>query len=110
MIKRIIDKTTKLFIRDDFEFNPETEMELEVEPAQGFYLPKWNGKEWVEGKTSEEIEAIKASASQPEPDEMEVLKAEVATLKSKLADIEKTDTVKAELIAMKEVSEPIIKK
>ena len=48
-MKRIIDKETKLFIRDDFNFNPETEIGLEVEPAQGFYWPKWNGTEWVEG-------------------------------------------------------------
>jgi hypothetical protein len=25
----------------------------------GFYKPKWNGKEWVEGLTEEEIEEVK---------------------------------------------------
>ena len=49
MILRIIDKTTSLFIRDDFTFNEETEIGLDVPPAQGLYLPKWNGSEWVEG-------------------------------------------------------------
>ena len=48
-MKRIIDKQTGLFIRDDFTFNEETEIGLEVEPSQGLYLPKWNGTEWVEG-------------------------------------------------------------
>ena len=49
MILRIIDKQTKLFLRDDFDYNSETEIGLDVEPAQGFYLPRWNGAEWVEG-------------------------------------------------------------
>lgn len=53
-MERIIDKETKLFIRDDVTFNPETEIGLEVEPAQGFYLPRWNGTEWVEGGTAPE--------------------------------------------------------
>ena len=48
-MKRIIDKETKLFIRDDFDYNSETEIGLDVKPAQGFYLPRWNGAEWVEG-------------------------------------------------------------
>ena len=46
---KIIDKQTKKFIRDDFDFNEETEIGLEVEPTQGLYWPKWNGTEWVEG-------------------------------------------------------------
>lgn len=30
-----------------------------IEPVpQGFYLPKWNGTEWVEGLTDEEIAEI----------------------------------------------------
>ena len=35
MILRIIDKKTKLFIRDDFIFDEETELGLAVEPSQG---------------------------------------------------------------------------
>lgn len=58
---RIIDKQTNLFIRDDFEYNEEAEIGLEVEPAQGLYIPKWNGEEWVEGLTQEEIQDIKDS-------------------------------------------------
>ena len=53
-MKRIIEKETKLFIRDDFDFDEETEIGLDVEPAQGFYLPRWNGTEWVEGGVTPE--------------------------------------------------------
>lgn len=67
MIKRIIDKQTNVFIRDDFEFNPETEIGLEVEPAQGLYLPKWNGIAWEEVLSLAEIEAIKAQVTPQEP-------------------------------------------
>ena len=51
MILRVIDKTTGLFIRDDFTFDETTEIGLSVEPAQGFILPKWDfeNQVWVEG-------------------------------------------------------------
>ena len=59
--KRIIDKNTKLFIRDDFEFNDENEIGLDVEAIQGLYQPKWDGEKWVEGSDviPEPIEEIK---------------------------------------------------
>ena len=60
MILRIIDKETKLFIRDDFDFEEETEIGLETAQAQGFYWPKWNGTEWVEGGQAPE-------PTEPEP-------------------------------------------
>lgn len=68
MILRIIDKQTSIFIRDDFTFNEETEIGLEVEASQGLYLPKWDFEleEWVEGATQEYIDSLKA---QPEPQE-----------------------------------------
>ena len=53
MILRITDKQG-LFIRDDFTFDEETEIGLDVEPAQGLYLPKWNGTEWIEAGTPTE--------------------------------------------------------
>ena len=59
MILRIIDKETLLFIRDDFTFDEETEIGLNVEQAQGFYHPKWNGKKWVEGLSEKEINELK---------------------------------------------------
>ena len=67
MIKRIIDKETKLFIRDDFDFNTETEIGMEVAPAQGLYIPKWNGESWEEGATQEYIDNLKAQAEPQEP-------------------------------------------
>ena len=45
---RIIDKQTQLFLRDDFTFDEETEIGLDVLPAQGLYAPKWDGTQWIE--------------------------------------------------------------
>ena len=50
-MKRIIDKETNIFIRDDFTFNEETEIGLDVEASQGLYQPKWDGEKWIEGAT-----------------------------------------------------------
>lgn len=41
MILRVIDKETKVFLRDDFTFDSETEIGLDVEPSQGLIQPKW---------------------------------------------------------------------
>ena len=38
---RIINKDG-YFIRDDFEFDVEIEIGLDVEASQGLYQPKWN--------------------------------------------------------------------
>ncbi len=46
------------FLRDDFTFDPETEVGLDVEPAQGLYEPKWDGEKWVDGATQEYINGI----------------------------------------------------
>ena len=43
-ILRVIDKETKVFLRDDFTFDPEIEIGLYVEPSQGLIQPKWNDK------------------------------------------------------------------
>ena len=58
MILRIVDKQNRHFIRDDFTYNPETEIGLDVEPSQGLYVPKWGGDKWVEGATQEEIDEL----------------------------------------------------
>mgnify|MGYP001480152656 CR=1 FL=1 len=50
MIYRITD-LNGIFIRDDFTFNEETEIALDVPPAQGLYQPKWNGEKWIESAT-----------------------------------------------------------
>ena len=66
---RIIDKQTNFFIRDDFTHDTETELALDVDPAQGLYKPKWSGEvgegEWVEGATQEEIDEL----TKPQPQE-----------------------------------------
>lgn len=56
MILRIIDKKSGLFVRDDFTFDAETEIGLKVEPAQGYYHPKWDfeNEVWIEGGTKPE--------------------------------------------------------
>jgi len=46
---RIIDKETSLFLRDGIEFDETIEIGLNVEPSEGFYIPKWDGTMWVEG-------------------------------------------------------------
>lgn len=53
---RKIDTTTGNFLEDVlFESHPTLEdgeldpQYIEEAPAQGFYWPKWNGTEWVEG-------------------------------------------------------------
>ena len=89
MILRVIDKKTQLFLRDDLTFDEETEIGLEVEPAQGLYRPRWDGEitedeegnvligdgEWVEDMTPEEIEALKTQVEPQEPTETERLEA-----------------------------------
>ena len=68
MILRIIDKQTNLFIRDDFTFNKEKEIGLDIPPAQGLYKPKWNfdTEEWIEGATEKEIKEL----TKPRPKEI----------------------------------------
>ena len=66
-MKRIIDKQTKLFLRDDFYFDEETEIGLDVEPSQGFYTPKWNGETWEESATQDYIDSLKAQSEPQEP-------------------------------------------
>jgi hypothetical protein len=46
------------FIEDDF-VEDITEFTIETPVPQGFYKPKWNGAEWIEGLTQSEIDAIK---------------------------------------------------
>ena len=69
-MKRIIDKQTDLFIRDDFTWNEETEIALDVEPAQGFYHPKWDFEleTWIEGATQ-----IPTPAAEPQKTDEELL-------------------------------------
>ena len=54
---RIID-SNGFFVRDDF-VDELTEFTIETPCPDGFYLPRWDGTQWVEGKTTDEIAAIK---------------------------------------------------
>lgn len=56
---RIID-SNGYFIEDAF-VEELTEFTIETPCPDGFYLPKWNGAQWVEGKTAEEIAVILAN-------------------------------------------------
>ena len=73
---RIIDKKSNLFTRDDFTFDEETEIGLDVAPAQGLFKPKWDDGEWVEGATQEEIDELTKPRPQ-EPTEIDLLHAQV---------------------------------
>lgn len=85
---RIIDKTTMIFLRDDFNFDEEKEIGLGTEPAQGLYRPKWDGNKWIEDMTTQEIEALKNQAQ--ELSNEEVLKRKVDEFETKMKTIDET--------------------
>ena len=60
---RIIDEQG-LFIEDAF-VEDLTEFTIETPCPSGFYRPRWNGTEWVEGLSEEEI----AELTKPVPQE-----------------------------------------
>lgn len=67
MIYRVIDKSTGLWKCDEFTYDPETEIGLDVIPAQGFVHAKWDfdTQQWVEGATPEEIAALQQQPTEP---------------------------------------------
>ena len=67
-MKRIIDKQTMLFLRDDTQWNDELEIALEVEPdnESAFVHPKWDGEKWIEGATEIPIPAAEPQKSDEE--------------------------------------------
>jgi hypothetical protein len=49
---------------------------------EGLYKPKWNGEEWEEGLTQEEIEELKSTPTHPTSEEkIQQLEAELAIAK-----------------------------
>ena len=56
---RIID-INGIFQKDG-EVDELNEFTIETPCPDGFYLPKWGGTQWVEGKTAEEISGILAN-------------------------------------------------
>jgi hypothetical protein len=69
--------------------NPDDEFTLGlvvIDPIpEGFYKPKWNGSEWTEGLTEEQIASLKNAPA--EPSEIEVLKAQSADLNLQIIDL-----------------------
>lgn len=77
-MKRVIDKATGLFIRDDFTFDEETEIGLDVEASQGLYQPKWNFELgiWEESANQEYIDSLKQPIEEVKPIEDRIVKLE----------------------------------
>lgn len=55
---RKIDISTGVFIEDVIADAPSEDLIAVPVPA-GFYWPKWDGTQWVEGRTDAEISAIR---------------------------------------------------
>ena len=96
MIKRIIDKETHVFIRDDFTFDEETEIGLDVAPAQGLYAPKWDGEKWIETGQAPE-------PTPQEPTELELLMLAISELDVQ-RELDRTDNQ----VAIAELAELMI--
>lgn len=73
------------FLRDDFTFDTETEVGLDVEPAQGLYKPKWDGEKWVEGATQEYIDEIQSQ--QPAEPTKEELQAQLQAIQEQINNL-----------------------
>lgn len=56
-ILRITDKDGN-FLRDDFSYDSDTEIGMDVEPSKGLTRPRWNGEKWIEGATQEHINSL----------------------------------------------------
>ena len=72
-----------VIVEDDFE---QTENIITVPYENvGFYLPRWDGEKWIEGKTAEEIQAIKNQV--PPKTEIEILRETVDTLVMSMLEV-----------------------
>jgi hypothetical protein len=60
---RIIDENG-LFIEDGF-VEELSEFTIETPVPQGLYKPKWDGTQWIEGLTQDEIKAIVNTVVEP---------------------------------------------
>ena len=86
---RKIDTTTGNFLEDVlFESHPTLEdgeldpQYIEEAPQQGFYWPRWNGTEWVEGEQAHE-------PTEPEPQVPTMEEMAIALMKAQ-AELEAT--------------------
>ena len=80
---RIID-SNGFFVEDAF-VDELTESTIEMPCPDGFYLPKWDGTAWVEGKTAEEIAAIQAAVAAEKTDGERI--SDIETLLLELAGV-----------------------
>ena len=96
MLLRIIDKQTKLFIRDGFTYDEETEVGLDVTPSQGLYKPKWDGARWVETGQAPE-------PAPQEPTELELIMLAISELDVQ-RELDRTDNQ----VAIAELAELMI--
>ena len=90
MIKRIYDKLTGRFIRDDFNFDETTEAAYIGDIPSGFYWPKYDGTKWVEGLTQAEIDAIKVNGQPIMPNldqRVEAVETDVDHIVNALAEV-----------------------
>jgi len=71
MFVHIID-SNGLFIEDAF-VEELTEFTIEEPCPDGFYKPKWDGSQWIEGMSQAEIDSLKNVVA--EPTEAERIKA-----------------------------------
>lgn len=76
-MKRIINRQG-YFLRDDFTFDEETEIGLDVEASQGLYQPKWNFElnQWEESASQEYIDSLKQPLEEVQPIEQRIEKIE----------------------------------
>jgi hypothetical protein len=88
-----IDPVTGLWLEDIIFSTQPTDDVGEPDPAYigtpcpgGFFLPRWNGERWVEGKNPEEIAAIQA-AGQPEPTPQAQWRADIENALVELAEM-----------------------
>jgi len=89
-LQRIIDKNTGLFIRDDFTFDEETEIGLDVEASQWLFKPKWDFElnQWEESASQEYIDSLKPTEEVPQiEDRIVKLEQEQEVIINVLTDI-----------------------
>jgi len=63
MFVHIIDENG--FFMEDAFVDELTEFTIEAPCPEGFYKPKWDGSQWVEGLTQVEIDSLKNVVAEP---------------------------------------------
>lgn len=74
-----VDENGKILDEDKVDF-------ISIDPPHGLFKPKWNGTEWIEGATQEEIDELTKVEPSP-PSQAEILEQRLADLELMLAEI-----------------------